>query len=67
MSYGSPGLSAFGPAPERRASSTPARLWAGLVDLPVVAPDPFLGPAILATGAERVAFDMAECTRELRP
>ena len=40
--------------------------WSALVDPPVHAADPFVTPAVRVTG-DRVAFDVAECTGELRP
>jgi len=41
--------------------------WSSLVDAPVPAADPFAAPGIRVTGPDRVAFDVAECTGELRP
>ena len=58
-----PGCEPFSPL--RRAPD--GHLWAGVVDPPVHPPDPFAASTIRATGADRVAFDIAECTGELRP
>jgi DNA-binding transcriptional MocR family regulator len=43
------------------------RSWAGVVDPPVSARDPFAGPTVLAAGDERVAFEIAECAGDLQP
>lgn len=51
--------------PPRRAPA--GHLWAGLVDPPIPPSDPFATSMIRATGPDRVAFDIAECTGELRP
>ena len=42
-------------------------LWSSLVDAPVPAVDPFTASVIRVTGDEHIAFDVAECTGELRP
>lgn len=60
------------PPPAPRASESAARAvsappWSPVVDPPVPAPDPFAIPTLRATGDERVAFDIGECTGELRP
>jgi DNA-binding transcriptional MocR family regulator len=49
------------------AETPPAHLWASIIDAPVPAEDPFAAPTIRVTDHERVAFDVAECTGELRP
>jgi DNA-binding transcriptional MocR family regulator len=43
------------------------RSWAGVVDPPVSARDPFAGPTVLAAGDERVTFEIAECGGDLLP
>lgn len=43
------------------------RPWSSLVDPPAAAVDPFTAPMIRVTGDERVAFEVAECSGELRP
>jgi len=61
-------------APARSVSDTAqtlppvtGHLWAALVDQPRVPADPFGAPTIRMTASDRIQFDVAECTGELRP
>ena len=71
MSRQALGLGEVGPsAPDHRGEPvTPVagHQWSSLVDPPVPAVDPFAAPVVRVGGNERVAFDIAECTGELRP
>jgi DNA-binding transcriptional MocR family regulator/CheY-like chemotaxis protein len=56
------------PVTDAPPPTMPARpTWTSLVDPPVRPRDPFASFAAGARGAERVAFDLGECTGELRP
>lgn len=53
--------------PTEEPGLVPGYLWSSVVDPPVLAVDPFAASMIRVTGEERVPFDVAECTGELRP
>ena len=56
-----------GPGPSASIDGAAGHSWCSVVEPPVKATNPFVASMIRVTGDERVAFDIAECTGELRP